>query len=274
MITFDQFLLRIAEKLGVSHTQFERYDFDECKDMVTDMLSKKSNPLILVDNFETLLYAIPSSGAQDNDKSDITTGLPSSEANAIQIKDYLNNNIPDNTSILITSRERFNLDSEKRIDLVGLTEDDSNKLFAELAVDEQLKELSAQQQARQKINSMIIKTGGHPLSIEILAKNVRSIEEVEEVSEILGSRVNRDEPVKRLRSLQESLGFSINKLDYNLKELLYKLALFNSPFPISGATQIFGAKKGDILNLYEHTMLTRIESDDVYGRIENPEYWL
>jgi hypothetical protein len=78
-----------------------------------------------------------------------------------------------------------------------------------LAVDEQLKELSVQQQARQKINDMIKKTGGHPLSIEILAKNIRSIEEVEEVSEILGSQVNRNEPVKRLRSLEESLKFTL-----------------------------------------------------------------
>jgi hypothetical protein len=136
VIAFDEFLLRIAAKIGIPQNQFERYEgIDERKDMVTDMLSKKSNPLILVDNFETLLYAIPSSGAEHNDRGDITTVLPSSEDNAIQIKDYLNNNIPDNTSVLVTSRERYNLDREKRIDLEGLTEDDSNKLFAELAVD-------------------------------------------------------------------------------------------------------------------------------------------
>jgi tetratricopeptide (TPR) repeat protein len=273
MITFDQFLIKMAEKLGVSQGQFEKYeDIDERKDTVTDMLSKKSNPLILLDNFETLLYAI-SSEAQHNDRGDITTVSPSSEDNAIQIKDYLDNNIPDNTSILITSRERYNLNSEKRIDLEGLTEDDSNNLFAKLAIDDQLKELSGQQ-VRQKINNLITKIGGHPLSIEILAKNIRSIKEVEEASEILGSKVNRNEPVKRLRSLEESLGFTLNKLDNHLKELLSNLILFNSPFPISAATEIFGAKEEDILSLYDHTMLTRIESDDVYGRIEDAEYWL
>jgi tetratricopeptide (TPR) repeat protein len=270
MITFDQFLLKIADKLGIPQNQFETYDIDERKGAITNALGNKNNPLILVDNFETILYAIPSSGIdydkQDNDSS------PSAEP-AIQIKDYLNNNIPDNTSILITSRERFNLDSEKRIDLEGLKEDDSNNLFAELAVDYRLRELSIQETS-QKIDNMIKKTGGHPLSIEILAKNIRSIKEVEEVSEILGSKVNRDEPVKRLRSLQESLGFTINNLDDKLRQLLSNLILFKSPFAISAATKIFGAKEGDILNLYERTLLTRIESTDVYGQIKNPEYWL
>jgi tetratricopeptide (TPR) repeat protein len=50
--------------------------------------------------------------------------------------------------------------------------------------------------------------------------------------------------------------------------------LFKSPFAISAATEIFGAEEEDILNLHRRTLLTRIESDDVYGRIEIPEYWL
>jgi len=94
---------------------------------------------------------------EHNGSTDTVTSLPSSEDNAIQIKEYLNNNIPDNASILVTSRERVNLESEKRIDLEGLTEDDSNKLFERLAVDEQLKEISTQQQSRQKMNDMIKK---------------------------------------------------------------------------------------------------------------------
>jgi len=208
-------------------------------------------------------------GKEHNGSTDIASSLPSAEDNAIRIKDYLNNNIPDNTSILLTSRERYNLDSEKRIDLEGLREDESNNLFAELAVDEQLKELSARQQTRHKISDMLTKTGGHPLSIEILAKNIRSIKEVEKVSEILGTYVNRNEPVKRLRSLVESLGFTIDELDNKPKELLSNLILFKSPFPISAATEIFGAEEGDILNLYERTLLNRIESDDLYVLILN-----
>ena len=106
------------------------------------------------------------------------------------------------------------------------------------------------------MNDMIKKTGGHPLSIEILAKNIRSIQKVEEVSEILGSRVNRDEPIQRLRSLQESLGFTLSILHDNLKDLLSNLTLFKSSFQISAATEIFGAEEGDVLSLYERTMLT------------------
>ena len=168
VIAFDEFLLKIAAKIGMPQSQFERYeDIDERKEIITDMLSKKSNPLILVDNFETLLYAISSSSYTKD--------------NAKEIKYYLDNNIPDNSSILVTSRERYNLNEEIRIDLEGLAEDYSNKLFERLAVDEQLKEISSEQRTRQKISNMIKKTGGHPLSIEILAKNVRSIKQVEEV---------------------------------------------------------------------------------------------
>ena len=79
VIAFDEFLLKIATKLGMPHSQFEKYDIDERKDMITYMLSKKGNPLILVDNFETLLYATSSSDTKDN---------------AMQIKYYLDNNIP------------------------------------------------------------------------------------------------------------------------------------------------------------------------------------
>ena len=92
---------------------------------------------------------------------------------------------------------------------------------------------------------MINKTGGHPLSIEVLAKNVRSIKQVEQVSEILGNNINKDEANKRLQSLQESLGFTINNLDDKTRQLLSNLILFKSPFPISAATQIFGAQEGD-----------------------------
>jgi hypothetical protein len=67
---------------------------------------------------------------------------------------------------------------------------------------------------------------------------------------------------------------STEPLDYNLKELLSKLMIFKSSFPISVATEIFGVKGGDISNLHERTLLTRIESDDVYGKIKNSEYWL
>ena len=108
-----------------------------------------------------------------------------------------------------------------------------------------LKEISSMQQTRQKLSDMIKKTGGHPLSIEVLAKNVRSIKQVEQVSEILGNYINRDEPVKRLRSLEGTVGFTVERLDNNLKELLPNLILFKSPFPISAATQIFGAQEGD-----------------------------
>ena len=78
---------------------------------------------------------------------------------------------------------------------------------------------------------------------------------------------------KRLITLEATFDYSLKSLDDNLTQLLPKFTIFNSPFPISAAIDIFNAKKEDIIHLYNRSLLTRVESDE-YGRIPKQEFWL
>ena len=55
--------------------------------------------------------------------------------------------------------------------------------------------------------------------------------------------VNPEEESERLRTLEACFQYSINNLDETLKQLLPKLTLFKSPFPITGTSEIFKVDK-------------------------------
>jgi tetratricopeptide (TPR) repeat protein len=267
LMTFDEFLLKIAEKIlpvSIELNEFEKATIEVGKNIIRDVLCEKTHPLIYIDNFETVSLVI----------NDVKPKELHQLEDARQIKNFLNNDIPENTSIFFTSRERNNLGGkEKHIDLKGLDAHESRELFHMLVADEYLRNPSSEK-VQKTIENLLQKTGGHPLSIEIMAKNITTVEEIEEMSERLGDKVNRDESNKRLQSLKASFDYTINKLDTNLKELLQKLTFFNSPFSIVAAEEVFDAKRLDIVNLFNRSLLTRVESDDAYGKIKEPEYWL
>ena len=210
--------------------------------------------MIFADNYETVSYEL-------NDKS------KEPSQNAIDISNFLNDNTPNNTSILLTSRERNNKLREKLIDLEGLSENESMELFNALVAPDNLLR-NPNEKVKEQIQNLVKKTGRHPLSIEFIAKNITSVEELEDISEDLGTaQVDRTASEERFKSLETCFGYTINKLDNALRELLPKLTIFKSPFPISAAVEIFGVQKTNIINLYNHSLLARIES-------ENPDYLL
>jgi hypothetical protein len=89
-----------------------------------------------------------------------------------------------------------------------------------------------------------------------------------------GHKIVNPDAEKHLRTLEAAFDYSINNLDENLKHLLPKLTLFQSPFPSSAASEIFGVNKVDVINLYIRSLLTtRIESDE-YGKLPEQDYWL
>jgi hypothetical protein len=58
---------------------------------------------------------------------------------------------------------------------------------------------------------------------------------------------------------------------------LCKLTLFKSPFPLSATLEILcdgDTNRQDIFDLYNRSLLSRIESDETYGEIQDPNYWL
>ena len=167
---------------------------------------------------------------------------------------FLNNNLPSNTSVLVTSRERNNNfeDKEKLIDLEGLHEQESLELFSYLTSDDYLKNkenILNNPTAIAAISKIFERTGGHPLSIEIIAKNTSSIHQINQMANTLGfGIVNPNEPDKRLRSLESSFNYTISRLPSNIKKLLYSLTIFKSPFPIDVA-QIFNENVNSIIDL-------------------------
>jgi tetratricopeptide (TPR) repeat protein len=264
LMTLSQFLSNMAEGMDIPVNEFDRYDIEDRKKIVRNALSQRHHPLIYLDNYETISYEL-------NDK------LKQPSQSTVDISNFLNNNIPDNTSILLTSRERKNNIREKDpIDLEGLSEKESKELFNGLVAADKLLRNPKSEKIREQIDNLLTKTGGHPLSIELIAKNITSVEELEEISESLGTgdQVDWTAPEERFRSLEACFGYTINKLGNTLQQLLPKLTLFKSPFPISAAVEVFDVNKNNIIDLYNRSLLTRIESDYIYGKIEDPEYLL
>ena len=213
-----------------------------------------------MDNYETVSYII-------NDKS------KEPSLDAVWISDFINNSVSGNTSIRVTSRERNNNIDREESRFRRFEFRNSIRLFTSFAKDKYLKNPTGK--IKEKISHLLKKTGGHPLSIEIIARNITA-EEIDEISNTLGVKeINRNEPIKRLQSLNDCFSYTINRFDSDLRELLPKLTLFKSPFPISATVEIFnGLNRQHIINLYNRSLLLRIESDEFFGKILEPEYWL
>ena len=152
--------------------------------------------------------------------------------------------------------------------------DEGTKLFIDLAGADL--EKPSEEKVQLAIKRLLQKTGGHPLSIEILARSYQGLglEEIEgKMLKNLGlGIVNPEEEYERLRTLEACFRYSTNNLDESLKQLLPKLTLFNSPFPISAPSNIFDVDKDNVINLYNRSLLTRIEFRDY--NLNDPEYLL
>ena len=126
-------------------------------------------------------------------------------------------------------------------------------------------------ETRDQIEEILKKTGGHPLSIEIIAKNLRGLHELENISNNLGLRGDPTQADKRFQTLHACFDYTIKRLDNKLQELIPKLTLFKSPFPISAAVEIFDISENEILDLYDRSLLKLVNSDEIYGKIQDPD---
>ncbi len=271
-MTFSAFLLHIAKSLfDVNDIQvFEKMDVEQRKTVIYNFLSQRNCPLLFLDNYETVSYIL-------NDERQVTT---EQYDEAVNISNYLNNEIPDNISVLITSRERNNNfgAKEKRIDLEGLHEQESLELFSSLTSDDYLKNkenILNNPTAKEAIDKIFERTGGHPLSIEIIARNTSSIHQINQIANTLRvEKINSNEPEKRLRSLEACFDYTIRRLPKEIKKLLYNLTIFKSPFPIDVAEKVFDEYNNFVIELRDRSLLLEIKSETSFGEIKNPEYWL
>jgi len=247
-LTFASFLLWMAKKLGLQTAKFEQTEINERREFVMNSLGLYKHALLFVDNYETI------SGSLMNDNS------PSDDA--IKINSFLEN-VPPNTTILLTSRQRNNLDGERPVRLDGLNETEGRDLFIELSKNHfTVKPSTEMIEALEEISK---KAGGHPLSIEILARRYRGegLSEIKIMLKQLGVGViNIKAEVERLKSLELCFEYSFRALAKMHQYLFPRLTLFNSPFPASAVEAIFGYDKIDVLlDLYDYSLLRRIEFD-------------
>ncbi len=269
-MTFSSFLLNIVKTLFDINdiNEFEKLNIDDQKTIVYNFLAQKKHPLLFLDNYETVSYII-------NDERQTAT---EQYDEAVNISNYLN--LLNNTSILITSRERNNNfeDKEIPIDLEGLHEQETRKLFSKLTKERYLKNVKnimTDPKSKAALSKIFKMTGGHPLSIEIIAKNISSIHQINQMADTLGlGIVNTNEPEKRFRSLEACFDYTISRLPEEIKKLLYNLTLFKSPFPIDVAQEIFNKNIKSVDELKERSLLFEIKSESSSDEISNSEYWL
>jgi hypothetical protein len=89
-----------------------------------------------------------------------------------------------------------------------LSESESNDLFDGLVAQDTLLRNPENKKVRELIQNLLKKTGGHPLSIELIAKNITSVEELEELSDGLGTfMVDRAASEQRFKTLEALLYF-------------------------------------------------------------------
>ena len=255
--SYEHFLLEISKRIGLDSKEFIKNSLDHRLEIVMNELSKQKRVLILADNYEMIVSKIKDKRVED----------------AVKINNFLES-VPDNTSIILTSRRKDNLTGEVLINLEGLSNEEGYDLFCELA-KKNLKNQCEDNVISDKIKSIVKKVGGHPLAIEILARSYRGegIEELSSMFDSLGIGVQNPKSIdERLRSLDACFEYSINLLSEKLEQFLLQITLFSSPFPSRLTSDVFSIEERDLDELYEHSLIQRIEKDE-FGELER-EFWL
>ena len=129
------------------------------------------------------------------------------------------------------------------------------------------------------LKKIVTKTGGHPLSIEILAKTYEGGGETEldEISihwEKKGKIFPQQKNVYNLYRIV--LNIQLINSDPNIQKLLPLLTIFHSPFPSDVIEKVFNKETKEkifLLELYNKSLLIRIEADQ-YGPISDDGFWL
>ena len=259
------FLIR-TNFLKVKEQEFDQLSIEICGRYIYEVLAKIKHTVIYCDNFETLSNYI-----QEN----------VGDQNAKFIINYLNNQFPLSVSLLITSRNKKNfLSEEYPIILEGLEIEEGVSLFIKNAstYKDHLSDLT-KSKLQSLLKKIVTKTGGHPLSIEILAKTYDGggETELEDILETLGKdRIDISASEERLQSIHNCFDYSINKLNSNLQKLLPLLTFFHSPFPADVITDVFHRETKDkslLLELYNKSFLSRIEGDND-GYFNSDKFWL
>jgi hypothetical protein len=208
-------------------------------DYIKNFLAKFSRPLIYLDNYETISDAL-TLGGKKND--------------AIRINSFLEG-VPANTCILLTSRQRHNVDAERIIDLTGLSLEESRTLFLQLTKNYFHGDPS--ESIIKAIDEVSAKVNGHALALELLARSYQGGQnsEIKNMSSRLVDLANPRIEENRLKSIRSCFDYSFNRLPHKHKKVLQRLTIFRSPFLERAANSIINSNDEVIRNLYHRSFL-------------------
>jgi len=239
--TVESILPAIAATLNIPST-----NANELKTRLIDYLHDKK-ALLVLDNFEHLVEGAPA-------LSEILQGAPQAK-------------------LLVTSRERLNLQGEWTFELSGLTVppqlDDGRAVYSALQLFElharrlrpDLSLVGAEREAAIRICQRV---DGMPLAIELAAAwvNVLSCEEIAEEIErgfdFLSSTL-RDAP-ERHRSLRATFEHSWKRLTGVEQSALSRLTIFQGGFSLEAAETVIGVERTVLSSLESKSLLRRSSS--------------
>lgn len=234
-ISFESVLDRLAFRLQLSNPDFLALSVKERSEVLIDSLVSAGSVLIFGDNYEVI--------SQNNTDENV------------KIHSFLST-ISANVAILITSRKKTNIDNEQLLSLDGLPVSDGVDLFKGLV----RKPLDVSGEVAKMLETVISKTGGHPLAIELLSRSYRGggIDELKKMNEHLGMRTtNPFAEHERLKSLKACFDYSLDLLNSKEKKCIKELTLFSSYFVERAVREITSNKSGTMLEKFYDLSLLR-----------------
>lgn len=241
-ITFQEFLEKIIKEIAIFQEGTITFNEAYMQNLLYELFINAGKVILFIDNYENL------SDPENQNSSN----------NNIKIHNFLES-LPQNVSILLTSRNRVNLEGEESIELGGLLSQDGANLFLKLSNRYIRKEIS--NEFRQKIEEVSKIVCGHPLAIKLLSGSYKGggISKISEMIKEIVTIENRREPNARFVSINACFDYSFKRLNTNLKNILKELILFKSNFMPSAAYQIFGREETLLIELYDRTFLQRYD---------------
>ena len=253
-ISFSNFLLELAKRMNLPIPLLEKLSLEDRIRVIKNTLAEyKNGTLIFIDNFETVIESIDD---------------PKQSMDAKQIIHFLER-IPKSVKVLLTSRIKYNYPSGVRhIDLDGLNIDECKELFLRITHDIQIKN---SKNIQERLENLVVKKNGHPLSLTILAKSYEGggLEEIENMLSVDTSVEDTIQMDSRLKSVDASFNYSFNLLISTSKSLAESYTIY---FVADMAAEIFTCKISDIDYLHKRSFLSVVKSDR-YGDLEK-QFWL
>jgi predicted ATPase/DNA-binding XRE family transcriptional regulator len=162
-------------------------------------------------------------------------------------------------TLLVTSRERLNVEQETVLSLQGLGLEEGTRLFRQ-----RMKEADALRlppDVRASAERVCALVDGLPLGIEMAAAWTRLMSPEELASELAGDldllvAASRDAP-ERHRSMRAVFEASWRRLAENERDVLQKLSVFRGGFTLQAAQRVAGASMRSMADLVDRSLVQR-----------------